>query len=99
MAPSLRAPTLGLALLSMCLSIGIIGTAGRSYYVFTSDAAEGNNPWFLPAWPNHFDMRELQTLIGTSAAIFVLNAVLVVALFVASVSGSQYVFNVTESDT
>lgn len=88
MAPSLRTPTLALALLSMCLSIGIIGTAGRSYHVFTSAASKGDNPWFLPAWPNHFDMRELQALIGTSAAIFVLNAVLVVALFVASVSAS-----------
>ena len=70
----------------MCLSIGIIGTAGRSYYIFTSHASRGDNPWFLPSWPNHFDMRELQTLIGTSASIFVLNAVLVLAMFVASVS-------------
>ena len=93
MAPSLRAPTLALGLLSMCLSIGIIGTAGRSYYVFTSSQSE--NPWFLPAWPNHFDMRELQTLIGTSAAIFMLNGVLVAALFVASVSHGHGV----ESDT
>lgn len=84
MAPSLRTPTLALALLSICLSIGIIGTAGRSYAVFTT--SQSSNPWFLPAWPNHFDLRELQALLGTSAAIVVLNAVLVVALFVASVS-------------
>lgn len=86
MAPSLRTPTLALAALSMCLSLGIIGTAGRSYYVFTSD--QSSNPWFLPSWPNHFDLRELQALMGTSAAIFALNAVLVVALYVASVRRS-----------
>ena len=83
MAPSLRTPTLALALLSICLSIGIIGTAGRSLHVFLS---RGQNPWFLPSFPNHFDLRELQTLIGTSAAIVVLDAVIVVALFVSVVS-------------
>ena len=84
MAPSLRTPTLALSLLSICLSIAIIGTAGRSYYVFMSN--HSSNPWFLPSWPNHFDMRELQMLLGTSAAVVVLNAVVVGALFVEKVS-------------
>lgn len=87
MAPSLRTPTLALALLSLCLSIAIIGTAGRSLHVFST---ETDNPWFLPSWRNHFDLRELQTLIGTSAAIVVLNAVVVVALFVSVVSRNLY---------
>lgn len=83
MAYSLRTPTLCLALLSLSLSIAIIGTAGRSLHVFS---ANGENPWFIPSWRNHFDLRELQTLIGTSAAIVVLNAAVVVALFVSVVS-------------
>ena len=86
MAPSLRTPTLTLSLLSICLSIAIIGTAGRSYYVFTTN--HSSNPWFLPSWPDHFDLRELQTLMGTSAAVVVLNAVVVGCLFAAQVSGS-----------
>ena len=83
MASRLRTPTLGLAGLSMCLCLGIIGTAGRSIHVFYSQ--QSRNEWLLPIWPNHFDIRELQTLIGTAGAIFVLNSILVVALVVPSV--------------
>ena len=46
---------------------------------------QSTNAWYLPIWPAHFDMRELQTLIGTAAAICVLNAILAVALLVPSV--------------
>lgn len=83
MASRLRTPTLGLAALSMCLCLGIIGTAGRSIHVFNHQ--QSTNVWLLPIWPNHFDIRELQTLIGTAAAIFLLNAILAVALVVPSV--------------
>ena len=43
---------------------------------------QSTNVWLLPVWPNHFDLRELETLIGTSATIFVLNTILAVALLV-----------------
>lgn len=83
MASRLKAPTLGLAGLSMCLCLAIIGTGGKSLHVFNDQ--QSSNYWLLPIWPGHFDMRELQTLIGTSAAIFVLNALLAVAMLVPSV--------------
>jgi hypothetical protein len=83
MALRLRTPTLGLAGLSMCLCLAIIGTGGKSLHVFNSQ--QSTNDWLLPIWPNHFDMRELHALIGTTAAIFVLNAILAVALLVPSV--------------
>ena len=83
MASRLRTPTLGLAGLSMCLCLAIIGTGGRSLHVYYDQRTK--NEWLLPLWPNHFDMRELQTLIGTAGAIFVLNAVLAVALLVNNV--------------
>ena len=83
MAARLRTPTLGLAGLSMCLCLAIIGTGGSGLSIF--NRKQSTNAWLLPIWPAHFDMRELQTLIGTAAAICVLNAVLAVAVLVPSV--------------
>ncbi|KAF2764062.1 hypothetical protein EJ03DRAFT_42111 [Teratosphaeria nubilosa] len=78
----LRMPTLAFAALSMCLSIAIIGCAGRTFSVF--NAQQKTNAWLLPIWPNHFDTSELRVLIGTSAAIIFLNALLMLALFTAA---------------
>ena len=83
MASKLKTPTLALAGLSMCLCLAMIGTGGRSLHVFYSE--QSTNAWLLPIWRGHFDIRELQTLIGTAAVIFVLNAILAVALLVPSV--------------
>ncbi len=83
-AQALRTPTLGLTVLSLCLSIAIIGTAGRSLHVYYSE--HSTNLWLLPVWPDHFDLRELQMLVGCAAAIVACNAVLGVSLVVAAVS-------------
>ena len=61
----------------------MIGTAGRSLNVFYNERK--TNDWLLPLWPNHFDHRELKMVIGTSAAIFVLNAILAVSLLITAV--------------
>ncbi|RMY68822.1 hypothetical protein D0863_06869 [Hortaea werneckii] len=73
-------PILASAALSICLSLAIIGCAGRSLSIF--DSQQASNAWLLPIWPNHFDTRELHALIGTSAAVLVLNLVLIAALFI-----------------
>jgi len=86
MAARLRTPTLAFAALSICLSFAIIGCAGRTIHIF--NAQHKSDVWLLPVWPNHFDTRELHALIGTSAAIVVLNAVLVASLFVITVGSS-----------
>ena len=83
MASRLRTPTLGIAALSMALALAMVGTAGRSLHVYYSQ--HNSNPWLLPLFPHHFDSRELQMLIGTSGAVFVLNAILAVALLVSAV--------------
>lgn len=83
MVSNLRTPTLALTALSMCLCLAIIGTAGRSLNVFQDQ--HSTNPWLLPVWPNHFDTRELEMLIGTSAAIVVCNAILGAGLVVKQV--------------
>lgn len=84
MASRLRTPTLGLVALSMALSLAMVGTAGRGLHVYFSQ--HKSNPWLLPLWPNHFDSRELQMLIGSSATVFVLNAILAAALLISAVS-------------
>ena len=83
MSSNLRKVALGLTALSMCLSLAMLGTAGRSLHVYFSQ--KNTNDWFLPLWPSHFDTRELEMLVGTSAAVFVLNTVLAVALLVPAV--------------
>ena len=84
MAQALRMPILASAALSICLSLAIIGCAGRSLSIF--DSQQASNAWLLPIWPNHFDTRELDALIGTSAAVVILNLVLIAALFIQKVS-------------
>ncbi|KAK0855941.1 hypothetical protein LTS02_010872 [Friedmanniomyces endolithicus] len=82
-APNLRTPTLALAALSICLNLAIIGCAAHTLSVFNTE--QSSNVWLLPLWPNHFDTRELHALLGTAAAIAVLNAVLILPLFVRAV--------------
>lgn len=88
MASKLRLPTLGFAALSFCLSIAIIGCAGRALDVF--DREHKSNVWFLPIWRDHFDISELQALVGTSTAVVVLNGLLAASLFVTAVSSTHH---------
>lgn len=83
MSTHLRLPALAFACLSVVLNIAILACAARTLHLFHDQ--QSTNAWFLPIWPNHFDLRGLQTLIGTSVATLVLNAVAVVALLVPSV--------------
>ena len=87
MATHLRLPTLLLAALSIGLNLAIIGTAGRTLNVFQN--GQTNNVYFLPIWNSHFDMRGLHGLIGTSAVIVVLNAILALALFITAVRATR----------
>ncbi|KAK3113615.1 hypothetical protein LTR53_008915 [Teratosphaeriaceae sp. CCFEE 6253] len=80
MAAKLRMPTVAFAALSVCLNLAIIGCAGRTLAFFNTE--QKSNAWLLPIWPNHFDTRELHALVGTSAAVIALNALLVLSLFV-----------------
>ncbi len=82
--PKLRTPTLAFAALSIGLNLAIIGYAAHTLHFF--NAEQSSNVWLLPLWPNHFDTRELHALLGTAIAIVVLNAVLILPLFVRAVS-------------
>lgn len=89
MASYMRIPTLLAAVLSIGLSIAIIGTAGRTLTVYQTQ--HNDNAYFLPLWASHFDLRELGALIGTSTVIVVLNAILAVALFVTALPANLIV--------
>ncbi|WPH03348.1 Hypothetical protein R9X50_00622600 [Acrodontium crateriforme] len=82
MVSRLRWPTVAIALLSIILSIAVVGCAGRTIHIFNTQ--QKTNQWLLPVWRNHFDTRELSLLVGTSATTIVLNLILVVALFIAA---------------
>ena len=88
MVSRLRLPTVAVAFLSICLSVAVIGCAGRTIHVFNNE--QKSNEWLLPIWPEHFDTRELRLLVGTSAATIVLNSILVLTLFIAAVRNIQF---------
>lgn len=83
-AARLRLPTLACAALSIGLNIAIIGTSGRTLSRWNTQ--QKTDVWLLPIWPNHFNLAELQTLVGASASIVFLNAIVVLALFIQSVN-------------
>jgi hypothetical protein len=72
----LRAIGVMLSTLSLLLALAIAGTAIDIYRTFLLQRA-ANNPWWLPLWPQHFDTTGTKTLIGSSAAELLLNAVLI----------------------
>ncbi|EME85685.1 uncharacterized protein MYCFIDRAFT_210300 [Pseudocercospora fijiensis CIRAD86] len=90
MASRLRIPTLAVAALSLALNIAIIACAGRSLNIYLTQRYD--NVYFLPVWASHFDMRGLPALLGTSAVIVLLNALLVAAIFIAALPANLLVF-------
>ncbi|KAF2735640.1 hypothetical protein EJ04DRAFT_190243 [Polyplosphaeria fusca] len=56
--------------LSAAMSIAILGTAAHTLDVFNKQ--QSSNPWWLPLWPQHFDVQGTKALIGSSTTTFVL---------------------------
>ncbi|KXT14125.1 hypothetical protein AC579_85 [Pseudocercospora musae] len=86
----LRIPTLAIAALSLGLNIAIIACAGRTLNIYLTQRHD--NVYFLPVWTSHFDMRGLPALLGTSAVIVVLNALLIAAIFISALPANLLVF-------
>lgn len=74
--PTHRLPHLLLSLLSITLNLAILGTSSRTLHIYQT--SQTSNVYFLPIWNSHFDMRGLQTLVGTSVGIVVLNGIFAV---------------------
>lgn len=83
MPPRPRLPALGLAALSLALNTALLACAAHTLHVW--HAQHHSNAYFLPVWPAHFDVRALGALSGSSAAVMLLNGVVIGALSVAAV--------------
>jgi hypothetical protein len=76
----LHLPLLALFALALIISIATLACAATTLNLFESQ--QSTNPWLLPVWRSHFDLRGLKLVVGTSAAIafFDLVAMVVVVL-------------------
>jgi hypothetical protein len=57
--------------LVVALSIAILGTAAHTLDVFNKQ--QSSNPWWLPLWPQHFDIHGTKALIASAAVSLVLS--------------------------
>jgi hypothetical protein len=73
-------------LIGLCaaLSIATLGTSAHTLDVFNKQ--QTFNPWWLPLWPQHFDVHGIKALVGASTAVFVLSAIFLVFALVPRVS-------------
>ncbi|KAF2143308.1 uncharacterized protein K452DRAFT_307459 [Aplosporella prunicola CBS 121167] len=62
-----------LSIAGLCLAFGvaIMGTAGHTLDVYRSQYS--TNPWWLPLWSSHFNVRGTNVLIGAGAVATVVN--------------------------
>lgn len=74
------------ALIGLCaaLSIAVLGTSAHTLDVFNKQ--QSFNPWWLPLWPQHFDVNGMKGLVGASTSVLVLCAVFLVFALVPRVS-------------
>lgn len=79
----LHLPLLAVLLVSLIISIATLACAATTLGLFNSQ--QTTNPWLLPLWRNHFDLRGLKLVVGTSAAIALLDIVAVVAMLLLAV--------------
>lgn len=79
----LHLPLLALLVLALIISIATLACAASTLRLFESQ--QGTNPWLLPIWRNHFDLRGLKLVVGTSAAVALFDLVGVVVLVVLAV--------------
>ncbi|KAF2715658.1 hypothetical protein K504DRAFT_31457 [Pleomassaria siparia CBS 279.74] len=66
--------------LCAAMSIAILGTSAHTLSIFNKE--QRFNPWWLPLWPQHFDVHGTQWLLSTSIIVLVLSSVFLVFAFV-----------------
>lgn len=70
--------------LVVVFSIAILGTAGHTLSIFNSQ--QTSNPWWLPLWPQHFDVHGTKALIASAAVSLVLSGVFLVMSLIPQVN-------------
>ncbi|OMP85763.1 hypothetical protein BK809_0001974 [Diplodia seriata] len=91
----IRIAQLSLAGLSFIFGVCIMGTAGHALAVYNDEYS--TNPWWLPLWNGHFDVRGTNTLIGAGAVITVFNLVFIVLCFLPKVNKNPHIKRPFES--
>ena len=74
----LHLPLLALLVLALIISIATLACAATTLNLFNSQ--QSTNPWLLPLWRSHFDLRGLKLVLGTSVAIALFDSVAIVVL-------------------
>lgn len=70
--------------LVVAFSIAILGTAGHTLSVFNKQ--QSSNPWWLPLWPQHFDVHGTKALVASAAVSLVLSGVFLAMSLIPKVS-------------
>lgn len=74
----LHLPLLALLVFALILSIATLACAATTLNLFNSQ--QSTNPWLLPLWRSHFDLRGLKLVVGTSVAIALFDSVAIVVM-------------------
>lgn len=69
---------LALLFVALIISIATLACAATTLNLFNSQ--QSTNPWLLPLWRSHFDLRGLKLVVGTSVAIALFDSVAIVVL-------------------
>ncbi|KAM0713709.1 hypothetical protein Q7P37_010671 [Cladosporium fusiforme] len=78
-----------LALLPLALIFSTITLAFAARTLALFNAQQSTNPWLLPVWRGHFDLRGLRLVVGTSAVIVLLDGVAALVLLLRSIGHQQ----------
>lgn len=65
--------------LVLVLTISILGVS--AHLLQNHYTQSGANPWYLPLWPAHFDMRAVKATIGATAVMTFFELVVLVLAF------------------
>jgi hypothetical protein len=79
----LHLPLLALLAIALIISIATLACAATTLNLFESQ--QSTNPWLLPVWRSHFDLRGLKLVVGTSAAVAIFDLVAMVVVVLAAV--------------
>ncbi|KAL1592338.1 hypothetical protein SLS60_011416 [Paraconiothyrium brasiliense] len=70
--------------LAVAFSVAILGTAAHTLDVFNKQ--QTSNPWWLPLWPQHFDVHGTNALIASATVTLALSGVFLVMSLIPQVN-------------
>lgn len=74
--------------LVIVFSLAVLGTSAHTLDVFNKQ--QTSNPWWLPMWPQHFDIHGTKALVASSVIALVLSSVFLIAAFLPSVRSPKF---------